>query len=62
MILPSLIEDDVMEQYIVLADPFETKSGMNGTVFIYQSLDAIHRNNETERHISYFCPHLSLLF
>ena len=33
MILPSITEVDVMEQYIVLADPFETESGMTWSGF-----------------------------
>lgn len=43
MILPSLTEKDVMGKYIVLAEPFENQTGMKGTVFIYQSLESIHR-------------------
>ena len=41
MMMPSITESGVLEQYIVLADPFTTESGMSGTVFIYQSLEAI---------------------
>jgi len=41
IMMPSITESGVMEQYIVLADPFTTKSGMSGTVYIYQSLEAI---------------------
>ena len=46
MILPSITENDVMEQYIVLADPFVSETGITGTVFMYQSLDAIHRTTK----------------
>ncbi len=41
IMMPSISKEGVMEQYIVLADPFETKSGVAGTVYIYQSLNAI---------------------
>lgn len=51
MILPSLKNVDVMEQYIVIADPYETESGLKGTVYIYQSLDAIHRTTKRTTHI-----------
>jgi len=34
MILPSITEDETLEQYIVLADPFVTESGMSGTVYL----------------------------
>ncbi|WP_438318368.1 ATP-binding protein [Sporosarcina sp. FA9] len=47
MILPSIVEHDVMEKYIVLADPFISENVTSGTVFIYQSLEAIH--NTTKR-------------
>lgn len=42
LVMPSLKEEDMMSQYIVLANPFTTEAGEVGTVFIYQNLEAIH--------------------
>jgi two-component system, OmpR family, sensor histidine kinase ResE len=41
MMMPSVKEEGVIEQYIVLETSYTTESGVRGTVFIYQSLDAI---------------------
>ena len=41
MMMPSIKEEGVMEQYIVLEESIHDKSGVSGTIYIYQSLDAI---------------------
>ena len=51
MILPSNIEEDVMEQYLVLSYPLEMENEVAGTVVIYQSLEAIHRTTKRTTHI-----------
>ena len=43
MLLPSLTEENVMESYIVLANPLQTEEQVHGTVFIYQSLEVMDR-------------------
>src|SRR5690606_19787901 len=43
MLLPSLTEKNVMESYIVLANPLQTEEQVHGTVFIYQSLEVMDR-------------------
>jgi len=51
MMLPSLTEEDVLEKYIVLADPFTTETGISGTVYIYQSLEAIRATTKRTTNI-----------
>lgn len=51
MMMPSITESGVMEKYIVLADPFTTESGMSGTVYIYQSLEALQATTKRTTNI-----------
>lgn len=51
MILPSINEQDGMEQYLVLAYPFVITQKENGAILMYQSLDAIHRTTKRTTHI-----------
>lgn len=51
VILPSITEEDALEQYIVLADPFVTEAGVSGTVYIYQSLEAIRATTKKTTNI-----------
>ncbi len=51
MMMPSTSESDVMEKYIVLADPFVTESGEAGTIYIYQSLEAIQATTKRTTNI-----------
>ena len=66
MIMPSVKEEGVMEQYIVLETPYMTESGIRGTIFIYQSLDAIQSDNEKNDEyrfsISFHCFYLNDYF
>ena len=61
MILPSITEDNVMEQYLVLSYPLEKESADGGSVIIYQSLEAVHRTTK-EQQISYSCQRLLPLY
>ena len=61
MMMPSVTEEGVMEQYIVLADPYTTKSGMSGTVFIYQSLDAIQATMKRTTNIVFLSAFIAFI-
>jgi len=51
MMLPSNIEENVMEEYLVLSYPLEIENEVAGTVVIYQSLEAVHRTTKRTTHI-----------
>ncbi len=61
MMMPSITEKDVMEQYIVLADPFTTEKGMSGTVFIYQSLEAIQATTKRTTNIVFLSAFIAFI-
>ncbi|MBE1554084.1 ATP-binding protein [Sporosarcina limicola] len=61
MILPSVTEDSVMEQYLVLAYPFETEQKIAGSVIIYQSLEAIHRTTRRTTNIVFLSAFIAFI-
>lgn len=61
MMMPSITESGVMEKYIVLADPFTTESGMSGTIFIYQSLEAIQATTKRTTNIVILSAFISFI-
>ncbi len=50
-LLPSLHEEDVMEQYLVYSYPFHTDDGTYASVILYQSVDAVHRTTQRTTYI-----------
>ncbi|SOB94213.1 two-component system sensor histidine kinase ResE [Ureibacillus xyleni] len=46
MILPSQIEDDKMESYIVLSYPLKSVDELHGAIFIYQNPTALHKTSQ----------------
>ena len=61
IMMPSISEEGVMEQYIVLADPFMTNSGVNGTVYIYQSLEAIQATTKKTTNIVFLSAFIAFI-
>ena len=61
MMMPSITEEGVMEQYIVLADPYSTESGLSGTVFIYQSLEAIQATTKRTTNIVFLSAFIAFI-
>ncbi|MER2089898.1 MAG: ATP-binding protein [Sporosarcina sp.] len=61
MILPSNTVDNVMEQYLVLSNPFENENELAGTVIIYQSLDAVHRTTKRTTHIVFLSAFIAFI-
>ncbi len=61
MIMPSITEEGVMEQFIVIAHPFAADSDMQGTVVIYQSLEAIHRTTKRTTHIVFLSAFIAFI-
>ena len=50
-----------MEQFIVIADPFAADTEMNGSVVIYQSLEAIHRTTKRTTHIVFLSAFIAFV-
>ncbi|MHA6259607.1 ATP-binding protein [Sporosarcina sp. CAU 1771] len=61
MMLPSLSEEGVMGKYIVLAEPFEREAGVKGTVFIYQSMESIHRTTKKTTSIVFISAFIAFI-
>lgn len=61
VILPSTAEEDVMEQYLILATPFQHPNGTIDTIVIYQSLEAIHRTTKRTTHIVVLSAFIALM-
>lgn len=61
IILPSITEEDALEQYIVLADPFVTEAGVSGTVYIYQSLEAIRATTKRTTNIVFLSAFIAFV-
>ncbi|WP_318617232.1 ATP-binding protein [Sporosarcina sp. YIM B06819] len=61
MILPSITKDGVMEQYLVLAYPFEVEQKMAGSVIIYQSLEAVHRATKETTNIVFLSAFIAFI-
>lgn len=61
MILPSLQDPDVMEQYLVLVHPFEEMEGSFNSIIMYQSLDAVHRTTKRTTHIVFLSAFIAFI-
>ncbi|GKV65651.1 MULTISPECIES: ATP-binding protein [unclassified Sporosarcina] len=61
MILPSLTEDKVMEQYLILSYPFTQLSGEKASVLMYQSLDAVHRTTKSTTNIVFLSAFIAFI-
>ena len=61
MILPSLTEKDVMEQFLILSYPFEQINGDQASVLMYQSLDAVHRTTKSTTNIVFLSAFIAFL-
>lgn len=61
MMMPSLTEEDVMEKYIVLVDRFLDDSGLNGTVYIYQSLEAVQATTKQTTNIVFISAFIAFV-
>ncbi|AXH98837.1 HAMP domain-containing protein [Sporosarcina sp. PTS2304] len=61
MILPSLTENEVMEQYLILSYPYEAASGELASVLMYQSLDAVHRTTKSTTNIVFLSAFIAFI-
>lgn len=61
MILPSLNDKDVMEQYLIFSYPYEQVSGNKASVLIYQSLDAVHRTTKSTTNIVFLSAFIAFI-
>lgn len=61
MILPSLTEKEVMEQYLILSYPYEQSPGDIVSVLMYQSLEAVHRTTKSTTNIVFLSAFLAFL-
>ncbi|AYC29358.1 ATP-binding protein [Paenisporosarcina cavernae] len=61
MILPSLTSENQMESYIVLGFPLDVQEENHGAVFIYQSLDVIHRTTQKTTEIVFLSAFIAFL-
>ncbi len=61
IMMPSITEEGVMEQYIVLADSFQAESGINGTVYIYQSLESIKATTKRTTNIVFLSAFIAFV-
>ena len=51
MLLPSLMEEDVMEQYLILSHPFPLEDEECAAVIMYQGLEAVNRTTKKTTYI-----------
>lgn len=61
MILPSLKNNDVMEQYLVLMYPYHVDNGITHGIVMYQSLDAVHRTTKSTTHIVFLSAFIAFI-
>lgn len=61
IMMPSITTEGVLEQYIVLADPFITDEGEKGTVYIYQSLEAIKATTKKTTNIVFLSAFIAFI-
>lgn len=61
MMMPSIKEEGVMEKYTVLSDPVTTESGVQGTVYIYQSLEAIQATMKRTTNIVFISAFIAFI-
>ncbi|MFC4354546.1 ATP-binding protein [Chryseomicrobium palamuruense] len=61
MLLPSLTEDNRMENYLVLAYPLDDQASPHGTVFIYQSLKEVNNTSNQTTKIVFLSGFLAMV-
>lgn len=61
MILPSLENKNQMESFIVLASPLNVENRVHGAVFIYQSLDVIHKTTKETTKIVFLSAFIAFI-
>lgn len=61
MLLPSLTEEDRMENYLVLAYPLDDQASPHGTVFIYQSLKEVNNTSNQTTKIVFLSGFLAMV-
>ncbi|WP_342512241.1 ATP-binding protein [Sporosarcina sp. FSL K6-1522] len=61
MIMPSILEENVMEQYLVLSYPVEEAQAIVGSVIIYQSLEAVHRTTKQTTNIVFLSAFIAFV-
>lgn len=61
IMMPSITTSGVLEQYIVLANPFITEKGKRGTVYIYQSLEAIQATTRKTTNIVFLSAFIAFV-
>lgn len=61
MVLPSINDEHVMEQYLVLSYPFLEEDGVYHSIIMYQSLDAVHRTTKRTTHIVFLSAFIAFV-
>jgi len=61
MLMPSMTEEDRMENYIILASPLEADKEIHGAVFIYQSLEVVNKTSNHTTRIVFLSGFIALL-
>lgn len=61
MLMPSMTEEDRMENYIILASPLESDKEIHGAVFIYQSLEVVNKTSNHTTRIVFLSGFIALL-
>ena len=61
MILPSMKDASVMEQYLVLIRPIIEREGQTFSIVMYQSLDVVHRTTKSTTHIVFLSALIAFL-
>ena len=61
MLMPSMLEEERMENYIILAFPLESDKEIHGAVFIYQSLDVVDKTSNSTAKIVFLSGFIALL-
>ncbi|WP_144511303.1 ATP-binding protein [Bacillus sp. FJAT-22090] len=61
MLMPSMTDEDRMENYIILASPLESDEEIHGAVFIYQSLEVVNKTSNHTTRIVFLSGFIALL-
>lgn len=61
MILPSLVDENIMEKYLVLMFPYAEIEGTINSIVMYQSLDAVHRTTKSTTHIVFLSAFIAFV-
>lgn len=61
MLMPSMSEDNLMENYLILAFPLESEIQTHGAVFIYQSLEVVSKTSNNTTRIVFLSGFIALL-